>query len=65
MYGRGGSFSVGSHVQRDGAKVRWEYCTVRFHASWAMVPWEPGPREQNGRQTRLKTLPSHNFVGGW
>ena len=23
------------------------------------------PREQADRQTRLKTLPSRNFVGGW
>ena len=38
----------------------WGLCTVRSIASWVMVTWGPPPVN---RQTRVKTLPSHNFVG--
>ena len=35
-------------------------CMVRFNASWVLVTWDP----LEDRHTRLKTLPSRNFVGG-
>ena len=38
-------------------------CTVRYNGSWVMVTLGP-PCEQNDGQTRLKTLPSRNFVDG-
>ena len=38
-------------------------CTVRYNESWVMVTLGP-PCEQNDGQTRLKTLPSRNFVDG-
>ena len=36
-------------------------CMVRFSASCVVVMWYPPPVD---RQTRLKALPSGNFVGG-
>ena len=38
-------------------------CTVKSNALRVIVSWDR-PCEQNGRQTRLETLPSRNFVGG-
>ena len=35
------------------------------NATWVMVTWDPPPCGENDGQTRLKTLPSSNFVGGW
>ena len=42
-----------------GGQGQGDPCTVRSNASWVMVTWWP---PVNG-QTRLKTLPSRNFVG--
>ena len=39
-------------------------CTVRSKALWVMVTWGSSSPEQNDRQTPVKTLPFHNFVGG-
>ena len=41
-------------------------CTARFNASWVMVTLTPLPLvdRRTDRHTRLKTLPSRNFVGG-
>ena len=41
-------------------------CTARFNASWIMVTLAPLPLvdRRTDRHTRLKILPSRNFVGG-
>ena len=38
-------------------------CMMRSNASWVIVTWEP-PDRMTDTQTRLKKLPSHNFIGG-
>ena len=53
--GPGDPYLVRSHVPGDP-------CMVRSNASWVMVTW--GPTSPLDRHTRLKTLPSRNFVGG-
>ena len=49
-----------------GAKSGRGCCPVGSNASWVIgviITWEPLPNQIDG-QTRLKTLPSRNFVGG-
>ena len=37
---------------------------LRSNASWVMGTWDPSTHGEYERQTRLKTLPSHNFKHG-
>ena len=43
--------------------LAWYY-TVRYNASFVMDTWDTKNR-QIDKYTRLKTLPSHNSIGGW
>ena len=48
---------------RGGAGLGMGACMVRSNASWVIVTLGD-PHEQNDTLTRLKTLPSRNFIGG-
>ena len=61
--GQGGPCTKG---EGQGVTVqRRIYCMVRSNASWVMVTWYPPSLQQNDRQTIVKILHFHNFIGGW
>ena len=52
------------HVWRGVGFGGGSLCTVGSNVLWVMVTCDP-PCRQNDTQTRLKALPSRNFIGGW